>query len=83
MAADPQGGSTTPTTGARASARYLLVAAALALAYLVLVPVLWQQRGVVEDGPLSFRRWCPASPPSGWSWRAPGRSRSPAWTTNG
>jgi hypothetical protein len=55
MAADPQGGSTTPTTGARAPARYLLVAAALVLAYLVVVPVLWQQRGVVEDGPLSFR----------------------------
>jgi transitional endoplasmic reticulum ATPase len=55
MAADPEGGSTTPTTGARAPARYLLVAAALALAYLVVVPVLWQQRGVVEDGPLSFR----------------------------
>src|SRR5215218_1942098 len=55
MAADPQGGSTTPTTGARAPARYLLVAAALALAYLVVVPVLWQQRGVVEDGPLNFR----------------------------
>ncbi len=35
-------------------ARFLLVATALTLAYLVLVPVLWVNRGVVENGPISF-----------------------------
>jgi len=35
-------------------ARFLLVAMALALTYLILVPVLWVNRGVVENGPISF-----------------------------
>jgi transitional endoplasmic reticulum ATPase len=35
-------------------ARFLLVAMALALAYLVLVTLLWINRGVVENGPISF-----------------------------
>ena len=35
-------------------ARFLLVSIALVLAYLALVPVLWVNRGVVENGPISF-----------------------------
>jgi hypothetical protein len=38
----------TPPTRARAHAKFLLVVGALAVAYLVVVPVLWLNRGVVE-----------------------------------
>jgi hypothetical protein len=43
-------------------ARFLLGAGALALLYLVLAPVLWLNRGVVEDGPLSFSQPALTSP---------------------
>jgi transitional endoplasmic reticulum ATPase len=45
---------TAQPTRIRALARFLLVAVALALVYVVVVPVLWVNRGVVESGPLSF-----------------------------
>ena len=41
-------------TPSRMLAQFLLVTAALALAYLVLVPVLWINRGVIDNGPISF-----------------------------
>jgi transitional endoplasmic reticulum ATPase len=43
-----------PPTRARAQAQFLLAAGVLAIAYLVIVPVLWLNRGVVERGPVSF-----------------------------
>jgi transitional endoplasmic reticulum ATPase len=46
--------STSSPESVRGVARYLLGGAAFALLYLVLVPVLWLNRGVVENGPLSF-----------------------------
>jgi transitional endoplasmic reticulum ATPase len=45
---------TAQPTRTRALARFLLVAVALALVYVVVIPVLWVNRGVVESGPLSF-----------------------------
>ena len=38
----------------RAMIRFLLAATVIALAYLVLVPILWVNRGVVDNGPISF-----------------------------
>jgi transitional endoplasmic reticulum ATPase len=45
---------TAQPTRIRALARFLLVAVALTLVYVVVIPVLWVNRGVVESGPLSF-----------------------------
>lgn len=42
-------------SSARRSSRFLLVAAVLAVIYAAAVPALWFTRGVVVDGPLSFR----------------------------
>ncbi len=43
-------------------ARFRLGAGALALLYLILAPVLWLNRGVAEDGPLSFSQPALTSP---------------------
>ena len=41
-------------TSSRKVTRFLLAAMAIVLAYLVLVPLLWVNRGVAENGPISF-----------------------------